>query len=81
MPNGIMAGGYDRTVCFSEPYLLHAWPVDYQLTTEHEIVAMESVSNMLLVGTKGYPWVFQGITSDAISGRKLESMQACVSKR
>ncbi|HIF6165145.1 MULTISPECIES: hypothetical protein [Vibrio harveyi group] len=81
MPNGIMAGGYGRNVCFSEPYLLHAFPVEYQLTTDHEIVAIESVSNMILVGTKGYPWVFQGNTSDAMSGRKLSSMQACVSKR
>ncbi len=81
MPNGIMAGGYDRTVCFSEPYELHAWPVGYQLTTDHEIMAMECVDNMLLVGTKGNPWVFQGVTSDAMSGRKLRSKQACVSRR
>ncbi|MGF1835121.1 hypothetical protein [Photobacterium sanguinicancri] len=81
MPNGILAGGYENNVCFSEPYLLHAFPPEYQLTTEHEIVAMESVSNLLLVGTKGYPWIFQGTSSDAMSGRKLESMQACVSKR
>ncbi|HDM8192338.1 TPA: hypothetical protein P0E30_003771 [Vibrio harveyi] len=81
MPNGILAGGFDRTVCFSEPYLPHAFPPGYQLTTEHEIVAMETVDNMLLVGTKGNPWVFQGVSSDAISGRKLRSEQACVSKR
>ncbi|MFZ3513810.1 hypothetical protein LC147_12035 [Vibrio harveyi] len=81
MPNGILAGGYDRTVCFSEPYLPHAFPPGYQLTTEHEIVAMETVDNMLLVGTKGNPWLFQGVTSDAMSGRKLRSEQACVSKR
>ncbi|KMV28538.1 hypothetical protein AB733_22935 [Photobacterium swingsii] len=81
MPNGILVGGYKNNVCFSEPYLLHAFPPEYQQTTEHEIVAMESVSNLLLVGTKGYPWIFQGTSSDAMSGRKLESMQACVSKR
>ncbi len=81
LPNGILAGGYDKTVCFSEPYLPHAWPVEYQLTTEHKIVSMEATGNMLLVGTEGNPWIFQGVSSDAISGRKLESVQACVSKR
>jgi len=81
MPNGIMAGGYDNNVCFSEPYLPHAWNPAYQLTTEHDIVAMASVGNTLVVATKGYPWTFNGISPDAMTARKLPSMQACVSKR
>lgn len=81
MPNGIMAGGYDNNVCFSEPYLPHAWNPAYQLTTEHDVVAMASVGNTLIVGTKGYPWLFNGVSPDSMTGRKLPSMQACVSKR
>lgn len=81
MANGILAGGYKNNVCFSEPYLPHAWNPAYQLTTEHEIVAMAAVGSTLVVGTKGYPWMFQGVSPDAMSGRKLPSMQACVSKR
>ncbi|KFA99481.1 hypothetical protein [Vibrio sp. ER1A] len=81
MPNGIMAGGYDNNVCFSEPYLPHAWNPGYQQTTEHDIVAMASVGNVLIVATEGYPWMFQGVSPDAMTGRKLPSKQACVSKR
>ncbi|MEZ9372173.1 hypothetical protein AB4235_05765 [Vibrio cyclitrophicus] len=81
MPNGIMAGGYDNNVCFSEPFLPHAWNPAYRLTTEHDVVAMASVGNTLVVGTKGYPWIFNGVSPDSMTGRKLPSMQACVSKR
>ncbi len=81
MPNGILAGSYDNNVCFSEAYLPHAWDPGYGQTTEHDVVAMASVGNTLIVGTKGYPFIFQGVSPDAMTGRKLSSMQACVSKR
>ena len=81
MPNGILAGSWENNVAFCEPFLPHAWPSSYRLTTEHEIVAMAAVSNVLVVGTKGYPEIFQGVSPDSMSGRKLDSMQACVSKR
>ncbi|MEZ9681905.1 hypothetical protein AB4306_18310 [Vibrio splendidus] len=81
MPNGILAGSWGNNVAFCEPFLPHAWPSEYRLTTEHDIVAMAAVSNVLVVGTKGYPEIFQGVSPDSMSGRKLDSMQACVSKR
>jgi hypothetical protein len=81
MPNGILAGFTGFTVCFCEPYLPHAWPVAYQQTTEHEIVAIAAAGNSLIVGTTGNPYIFSGVSSDAISGQKLELAQSCVSKR
>ncbi|HDM8198739.1 TPA: hypothetical protein P0E36_004923 [Vibrio harveyi] len=81
MPNGILAGSWENNVAFCEPYIPHAWPSEYRLTTESDIVAMASVNNVLVVGTKGYPEIFQGISPDAMSGRRLNSEQACVSKR
>lgn len=81
MANGILAGFTGNTVCFSEAYLCYAWPVDYQMTTEHQIVAMVAMGNSLAVLTEGYPWVFSGNTPESMSGQKLESNQACVSKR
>ena len=81
MANGILAGFSEFTVCFSEPYLPHAWPVDYQQTTEYKIVAIAATGNSLIVGTEGNPYIFSGVSSDAISGQKLEIAQSCVSKR
>ncbi|MCE7580928.1 hypothetical protein [Vibrio fluvialis] len=81
MSNGILVGGFGNTVCFSEAYLPHAWPSEYKLTTDYEITAMAAVGSYLLVGTKGYPELFQGVSPDAMSRRKLDSVQACVSKQ
>ncbi len=81
MANGILAGFFDSTVCFSEAYLPYAWPSDYQQTTEHEIVTVAALGNTLAVLTKGYPYLFSGITPSAMAGQKLEFNQACVSGR
>lgn len=81
MANGILAGFTDNTVCFSEAYLPYAWPSDYQMTTEHQIVAMVGIGNSIAVLTEGFPWIFSGNSPSAMSGRSIESNHACVSKR
>jgi len=81
MANGILAGFTGNTVCFSKAYLPYAWPTDYQMTTEHKIVARIAIGNSVAVLTEGYPYIFSGVTPESMSGRKLESNQACVSKR
>jgi len=80
MGNGIMAGFTGKTLCFSVPYLPHAWPVSYQLATESEIVAIKPIPGGLVVGTKGKPYIAQGTDPASISLIQLESDQACVSK-
>ncbi|MBM7070872.1 hypothetical protein JQC92_02300 [Shewanella sp. 202IG2-18] len=81
MSNGIMAGFFDNTLCFSKSYLPYAWPSGYQHTTDHDIVALVSSGNSLTVLTEGRPWLFSGASPESISGRNLELNQACVSKR
>tara|TARA_R110002074_G_scaffold363741_1_gene537095 strand:+ start:469 stop:2064 length:1596 start_codon:yes stop_codon:yes gene_type:complete len=80
MGNGIMAGFTGKTLCFSVPYMPHAWPVSYQLATESEIVAIKPTSGGLVIGTKGKPYIAQGTDPASISLIQLESDQACVSK-
>jgi hypothetical protein len=80
MGNGIMAGFTGKTLCFSVPYLPHAWPVSYQLATEAEIVAIKPTPGGLVVGTTGKPYIAQGTDPSSISLIQLESDQACVSK-
>ena len=80
MGNGIMAGFTGKTLCFSVPYMPHAWPVSYQLATESDIVAIKPTSGGLVIGTKGKPYIAQGTDPSSISLMQLESDQACVSK-
>ena len=45
LPNGVFAGFTGKRICFSEPFLPHAWPVAYRITLEEEIVSIAAASN------------------------------------
>lgn len=81
LPNGILAGFFGKTVCFSEPFAPYAWPLEYQLTTEHNIVGLGVFGQTLVVLTKGWPYYASGADSASMSLQKLEQPQACISKR
>ena len=81
MANGILVGFIGNTLCFSEAYLPYAWPKAYQQVTDASVVALIPTGNTLTVLTEAGPWLFSGVTPDAMSGRNLELNQACVSKR
>lgn len=81
LPNGIMAGFFDNTVAFCEPYAPYAWPVEYQVTTEFPIVGMAVFGSTLFVGTIGNPYFVGGADSASMSAVKLDSNQSCVSRR
>ncbi len=77
--NGIMAGFTGNTLCFSVPYLPHAWPIEFQVATAAPIVAIKPIPGGLVIGTEGKPYVAMGVDPSAISLVELESNQACVS--
>lgn len=79
MANGIAAGFAGNSILFSEAYLPYAWPKANRLTTEHDIVAIAATGAALVVATKGYPYLCQGVSPSAITSTKVELQQACVS--
>lgn len=81
MPNGIMAGFFDNTVAFCDPYHPYAWPVEYQITTEHPIVGLAAFGQTLFVGTTGSPYFISGSDSASMSALKMDSNQSCSSRR
>tara|TARA_X000001382_G_scaffold285_1_gene385 strand:+ start:1410 stop:3212 length:1803 start_codon:yes stop_codon:yes gene_type:complete len=81
LPNGIFAGFAGRRLCFSEPYLPHAWPVSYRITTEDRIVAIAMAGNALLVTTEGNPYVVFGADPSSMQAIRLEAAYACTNKR
>lgn len=81
MANGIIAGFDENQILFSEPYLPYAWPEEYRQSVESDIVAIAPIGTSLVVGTKGDPYLFTGISPGNIAGQKLEIAQACVSAR
>lgn len=81
MANGIMAGFTGKDICFSEPFVPHAWPSEYRLQTDFPIVGIAAFGGALFVGTTGYPYIINGVDPAQMTMAKGEYRQACVSKR
>lgn len=79
--NGVFAGFTGKRLCLSEPFLPHAWPVDYRITLEEDIVAIGSVTNGIVALTDGAPYFVTGVDPSAMTAIKLDIAQACVNKR
>jgi len=81
LPNGVFAGFTGKRICFSEPFLPHAWPVAYRITLEEDIVSIAAASNGIVVGTKGTPYLVVGTDPQSMTPLRLEIGQACLNKR
>jgi len=78
--NGIFAGFSGNMLCFSEPFLPHAWPADYRLTLEDIIVGLGVTGNGVAVLTEGPPYFVGGTDAGSMTAVKLDSAQACLNK-
>lgn len=80
MPNGIIAGWRGKEVWFSEQYRPHAWPSEYTVATEYEIVGLGVVGQTLVVCTQGYPTAITGINPASMSMAKVASFEPCTAR-
>jgi len=80
-PAGFLVGFYGNTLAFSEPGAPHAWPIDYRLVTNNNIVGVGVFGGTIAVVTEGWPYLVVGSDPSALSMVELEIEQACVAKR
>lgn len=80
MANGVMVGFRGNEVCFSEPFLPHAWPARYRLTVDSKIVAIGTFENSVVVATEGRPVLITGADPESMSQREIRIVEPCVSK-
>ena len=76
-----MAGFVGRDVYFCEPYLPHAWPLQYVQSIDYPVVGLGRMDTTLAVLTTGAPYFIQGSSPDAAVVVKSDLEQACASKR
>ncbi|MEA4857911.1 MAG: hypothetical protein AAGU21_01070 [Solidesulfovibrio sp.] len=81
MPGGLMAGFFDKTVCFCEPYYPHAWPTAYQYPVDFPIVALGVFGSTLAVLTEGHPYLMSVSHPSVVQSAKHPNPQGCVSKK
>ena len=79
--NGIFAGFNGKRLCFSEPFLPHAWPVAYRITLEDEIVGISMAGSVLFVGTKGTNYIVAGTDPQGMVLQKVEAAEPLLYKK
>lgn len=80
MANGVMVGFRGNEICFSEPFLPHAWPVSFRLTVDSKIVAIGTFENSVVVATEGKPVLITGTDPASMSQRDIQIVEPCASK-
>lgn len=80
LPNGMLAGWVGEEIWFCEPYRPHAWPIQYQIATEYDIIAMAGAGQSLLIGTAGFPYFATGVNPGSMVLSRIPSAEPCVSR-
>jgi len=78
---GVFAGFSGNRLCFSEPYLPHAWPVEYRLTIDEPIVGLAATNNGVIVLTEGFPYFVTGTEPSAMVSIQVDVAQSCVNDK
>lgn len=78
---GVNYAFIDKIACFSEPYHPYAWPRDYELTMQYDIVAMGHYENYIICATTGTPYLISGIDPSSTTIDELPLNEPCISKR
>lgn len=81
LPNGVLAGFSGNTVVFSEPYLYHAYPLEYRIAFDEPVVGIAAIASGLLVVTNKKPYIVTGVSPAAMAVTDLDANQSCTSKR
>lgn len=81
MPGQFLAGFVDNVVYFSEPLHPYAWPPQYAIPLNDDVVAQAVFGLTLVVLTKGRPVYINGNSPESLSRVDLESIEMCVSAR
>lgn len=80
LAQGVMAGFTGKRFCLSEPFLPYAWPIQYRITTEEDIVAIASTANGVAALTDGQPYFITGTEPSSMTAVRIDLAQACVNR-
>jgi len=75
---GIMAGFAKRRLCFSVPFVPHAWPVAYRTSVAYDIVAIKPCRGGLVVLTTGTPYFVYGNDPTTMALTQIDFQQPCI---
>jgi len=79
--NNILAGFVGNTLYFSEPNVFHAWPTEYAISLEANIVGLAAISGFLLVATDSYPYQVTGSDPATLNVARIDALYPCLNSR
>jgi len=79
LPNGIVAGWRQNEIRFCEPYRPHAWPAEYSVNVDAEIIGMGVLGQAVVVCTKTGSWACSGVRPASMSLSKITGSEPCLS--
>lgn len=80
-PHGFLEGLSGKTLCRSEPYAPHAWPLKYQRPIPADATALGIFSNTTVVLTLDVPYLFTGTHPSSMQRERLSGGERCEVKR
>jgi len=81
MPGGIIVGFVGKAIYACVPYVVSAWPYEYQLKVDYDITGLVNTAAGIVVLTQGLPALIVGTDPASWNIVKLESPQSCVSSK
>lgn len=78
--NNITAGFVGKKVYLSVTGYYYAFPEDYAIALDYDVVALGAYNETLIAATSGYPYVITG-DSEAPALKRIEDLQPCRAKR
>lgn len=80
LPNGVAVGFSGNEICFSVPYQVHAFPVDYRHAVPYKIVGIKNIGLMVVAATEGYAYTLNGQDPAFASPDRDDMIYPCLSK-
>ena len=79
-PGGFSVASKGKTLYFSEPFAPWAWPEDYQIPIDQEIIGIGVYGSTIVVATDGNIYTFSGPHPTSLYKTRL-AFQPCLSQR
>jgi len=79
-PNGFFVASKNNELHFSEPFYHHAWPEDYKLPLDSQIVGIGIFGSTIVVLTDAWVYTFSGPHPDSLYKQRL-AYHPCLSQR
>ena len=80
LASSVLVGFTGKRVCVSERYLPHAWPVQYRITLDRDIIGLATTRGGVIALTTGKPVFVTGTDPAALTQQTIDFAQSCVNE-